>query len=141
MSQRIFFLDTSYLIALYNPKDDFHDVALRWKAKIKSTDCFYTTEAVLVELGNAWSKQASRKKAFEVITSFNNRPEIEIVELTHTLFLNALSLYGERKDKEWSLTDCVSFIVMKEQNLTFALTTDEHFKQAGFKALLLENYG
>lgn len=139
MSQQVYFLDTSYLIALYNPKDDYHNAALRWKVKIESTDCFCTTEAVLVELGNAWSKQANRKKAFEVISLCNNRPEIEIVELTHTLFMRALSLYGKREDKEWGLTDCISFTVMKERNLTYALTVDEHFKQAGFRALLLED--
>lgn len=52
------------------------------------------------------------------------------------LYAQALRLYRERPDKEWSLTDCVSLIVMRERNMTEALTADEHFQQAGFRALL-----
>jgi predicted nucleic acid-binding protein len=54
------------------------------------------------------------------------------------LFDMAFTLYGNRPDKSWSLTDCASFVVMRERGLTEALTTDEHFRQAGFRALLLE---
>ena len=47
-----------------------------------------------------------------------------------------LTLYGARQDKTWGLVDCMSFIVMDEQKLTDALTSDIHFIQAGFQALL-----
>jgi predicted nucleic acid-binding protein len=47
-----------------------------------------------------------------------------------------LSLFSRRTDKEWSLTDCISFAVMQQRNITDALTTDHHFKQAGYTALL-----
>ncbi|KAF5428591.1 hypothetical protein C5S39_11130 [Candidatus Methanophagaceae archaeon] len=51
----------------------------------------------------------------------------------------AIDFYRDREDKEWGLTDCISFIVMGDQGLTDALTADEHFEQAGFRALLREN--
>jgi predicted nucleic acid-binding protein len=63
---------------------------------------------------------------------------VDIVPLTEQLYARAMQLYTERPDKEWGLTDCVSFIVMQDQMLTAALTADEHFQQAGFRALLRE---
>jgi predicted nucleic acid-binding protein len=48
-------------------------------------------------------------------------------------------IYRNRSDKSWSFTDCASFVVMQEQRLDSALTTDSHFSQAGFRALLLED--
>jgi predicted nucleic acid-binding protein len=60
----------------------------------------------------------------------------EIVEPTGDLFDAGIALYNARPDKEWSLTDCISFIVMDEQRLTEALTGDHHFEQAGFVPLL-----
>jgi predicted nucleic acid-binding protein len=65
-------------------------------------------------------------------------PDVEIVTLSEELYKRGLQLYRERRDKEWSLTDCISFIVMQELGLTEALTTDKHFRQAGFRVLLDE---
>ena len=52
------------------------------------------------------------------------------------LFTRGLALYKERTDKEWSLTDCISFVIMRDLKLSAALTADRHFEQAGFMALL-----
>lgn len=49
-----------------------------------------------------------------------------------------LLTYREPPDKEWGLTDRVSFVVMQAREIADALTTDEHFQQAGFRALLRE---
>ena len=56
---------------------------------------------------------------------------------TENLYAQALELYRQRPDKEWGLTDCFSFIVMQARRIAEALTTDEHFQQSGFQALLL----
>jgi len=63
--------------------------------------------------------------------------QIIIVEATEALYRRGLALYDARPDKEWSLTDCISFEVMTEEGLEAALTGDRHFEQAGFKALLV----
>jgi predicted nucleic acid-binding protein len=49
---------------------------------------------------------------------------------------NGIAIYCQRNDKNWGIVDCISFIVMEERRITEALTTDIHFQQAGFRALL-----
>ena len=61
---------------------------------------------------------------------------MEILTVDDELFDNSLALFGNRDDKEWSLTDCMSFVVMETRGITDALTPDEHFNQAGFQALM-----
>lgn len=62
------------------------------------------------------------------------------ISVSTELFDRAVALYAARMDKEWGITDCISFVVMQERGLTAALTTDAHFEQAGFRALLLEEW-
>lgn len=62
-----------------------------------------------------------------------------MVPIDDRLTEGALSLYETRGDKNWSLTDCSSFVIMTERRLTDALTADRHFRQAGFRAVLLDN--
>jgi predicted nucleic acid-binding protein len=71
-----------------------------------------------------------------LLDSLEQDPQVEIVLLTEELYQQALSLFRDRPDKEWGLIDCVSFVVMQERGITNALTTDEHFEQAGFRILL-----
>lgn len=95
-----------------------------------------TTELVLLELADALCQPHQR---IEVLTLWNvveTAPAFRLVRATTELIQRAKELYRERADKEWSLTDCVSFVVMQDQKLTEALTADHHFEQAGFKALL-----
>jgi predicted nucleic acid-binding protein len=63
---------------------------------------------------------------------------VEVIPLSEQLYTRALQLYCERLDKEWGFTDCVSFIVMQDRGIIEALTTDEHFQQAGFQVLMRE---
>jgi hypothetical protein len=59
-----------------------------------------------------------------------------MIPATQELFDRGVALYESRPDKEWSLTDCISFVVMADHGITEALTGDRHFEQAGFVALL-----
>ena len=61
--------------------------------------------------------------------------DVQVVRLTPALFDRAFALYSSRQDKDWGLSDCVSFIVMRDEGVTDALTFDQHFVQAGFRAL------
>jgi hypothetical protein len=87
---------------------------------------------------NVLSKPRYRQAAVQLLTALEADPNVDIVPLSEALYARALQLYRERPDKEWGLTDCVSFLVMQDRGLIEALSTDEHFQQAGFRALLRE---
>ncbi len=133
------FLDTSHIIALASATDQYHEDARRWQFHLERLNTRgLTTQAVLLEVGNALSKRHLRRGAVAVVDGFSHDPTVDIVPLTPDLFDQGFALFGERPDKEWGLVDCVSFAVMRERGLGDALTADIHFRQAGFRALLLE---
>lgn len=131
------FLDTSFAIALAAASDQHHRRALELSQQIQSSRVrLITTRAVILEIGNALSKQRHRAAAVVLLRAMATDPLIEIVPLTDALFARALELFEQRPDKEWGLTDCISFVVMNDQGITDALTADDHFRQAGFRPLL-----
>jgi predicted nucleic acid-binding protein len=97
-----------------------------------------TTRAVLLEIGNSLSRQRYRSTAISLIETLEHDPYCETVPLSEELYAQAFQLYSSRPDKEWGLIDCVSFTVMQDRKISAALTADEHFQQAGFRALLRE---
>jgi len=133
------FLDTAYAIALSSASDQFHTraVALAEQMDLARTR-FVTTCAVLLEIANALARQRYRQAALRLLDALEADPRVDIIPLSEALYTRAVQLYRERPDKEWGLTDCISFLVMQDRGLTEALTTDEHFQQAGFRALLRE---
>lgn len=92
---------------------------------------------VLWELLNAMAAPEGRRQAVKVYRMAHRDPLLRVVSFEGHIKSQALWLYESRSDKSWSLTDCFSFALMHEQGLTQALTTDHHFEQAGFQALLL----
>jgi predicted nucleic acid-binding protein len=132
-----FFLDTAYVWARVDRRDQHHRSALAFQNRLRSAAEIWTTEAVLIEIGNALSS-TNRDDAFEFIQQCYTTSNIRVVQVTMELLLESLELYRSRGDKQWGLTDCISFIVMQANGLTDALTSDHHFRQAGFRALLLE---
>ncbi|MDQ1317882.1 MAG: uncharacterized protein QG588_1537 [Candidatus Poribacteria bacterium] len=133
------FLDTSYIIALSSLRDQYHQNAAKIAYQLKMDKTrLITTQAVILEIGNALAKQRYRNSAIELISSLELDPNIEIISLSEDLYKRAFQLYKDRLDKEWGLTDCISFIIMQDRGLVKVLTADEHFQQAGFQALLLK---
>ena len=131
------FLDTAYAIALSVISDEHHRSAEALADQMEAEQTsLITTQAILLEIGNALSKKRYRKAAVELIDALERDPRVEIIPLTEELFGRALELFRNRPDKQWGLIDCVSFVAMQERGLTEALTTDEHFEHAGFRALL-----
>ena len=128
------FADTSYYGALLSPKDVLHEPAVEW-ARTGGRQVVLT-EFILVELGNGLHLPADRKVFSEFVGQLRADPDVTVIPASSGLFEAGLELYRERPDKRWSLTDCTSFVVMREHGLTEALTADRHFEQAGFKALL-----
>ena len=137
MAARELFLDAAYLIALAVPADAHHAKALQLLQQTESsTRLFITTQAVLLEVGDALCKPKHRAAAFRLLSALEADPKVLIMPTDAGTFTRALELFHHRADKEWSLTDCISFVVMGDNQLSEVLTTDEHFEQAGFVALL-----
>ena len=131
------FIDTSYVLALFNKDDAYHDAARYWASALSSGQ-FVTTHAILLEIGNAFAKVTLRQAGIGILRRFEQDAQIEIIPYSSKWHEKAMQMYESRLDKEWGLIDCVSFVVMQKYGLLEALTTDTHFQQAGFRALLLE---
>lgn len=97
-----------------------------------------TTDAVLTETAIALARPDWRAHAVGLIDHLLGRPDVEIVRTGADLWGRAWELYRQRPDKGWGLTDCLSFVVMGDLALADAMTADEHFRQAGFRAVLLD---
>ncbi|MBI4580767.1 MAG: type II toxin-antitoxin system VapC family toxin [Planctomycetes bacterium] len=128
------FIDTSHLLALVLKDDAFHERAKEWDRAIVSP--LVTTEYVLVEFADALAKTPLRTVTHQTILVLRRNPRVTVVPGSSNLIDRGLDLYSARPDKQWSLTDCISFSVMQENEASDALTADRHFEQAGFRALL-----
>lgn len=135
MNEDRLFLDTVFIQALLNKNDQYHNQAKILLPRIKNAIEVWVTEAVLMEVANALSA-VNRQAAVLFINQCYQTDNINVVSVDTPLFVRALQLYQNRQDKNWGLTDCISFIVMQEQELVYAATADIHFVQAGFIALL-----
>ena len=135
MSNEIF-VDTLYLVALINARDTYHARASEL-VDVFSRSSLVTTDAVLLEVGNALARNHKRQ-AIEIIETLSTGSDVEIVHLTPELWAQGFALYRSHLDKEWGLVDCISFSVMRQRNIASALTFDQHFVQAGFAALMRE---
>ena len=131
------FVDTSHVLALLNASDQRHAAAIAWQQHLrKHRRPLVTTEFVLTEIADGLASVRFRSRAESIIRSMRADQKISIVPVTSELFEKGMALYCTRADKDWGLTDCTSFIVMSELGLSDALTSDDHFRQAGFRVLL-----
>ena len=127
------FADTSFFIALVEAKDEFHTKAVELASHLKSD--MVITSAVVLELGARFSPQRHRQKLFHILELLNHQGA-EIVHVDESLQSRGMELFSARMDKDWSLTDCISFVVMHDRAITPAAASDLHFEQAGFIPLL-----
>jgi uncharacterized protein len=131
------FADTSFYVALFSPGDVHHEAAVRLAQALRRA--VVVTEFVLLELANALARASSRKLFVDLLPRLRANPNVKIVSVSADLFDRGVARFAARPDKDWSLTDCISFVVMEEEGITEALTADHHFEQAGFIALLLKS--
>ena len=130
------FVDTGFLIALAAPRDRLHAKATALAAEVQRYAVqLITTRAILLELGAALSDLPYRVTANRVLSALETDPAIDIQPI-EPLYSSALEMFIKHVDKEWSLTDCLSFVAMRNRNIQSALSADKHFEQAGFAALL-----
>lgn len=94
-----------------------------------------TTIPILLEIGNALARKF-RVESVEILERFQNSSSITIIPFNDEDFAQGFELYKLHDDKAWSLTDCISFAVMRRFNILDALTSDMHFEQAGFNILI-----
>lgn len=141
MSEERILMDTAFVLALLDRNDEHHSKAKDLFPRARAARELWTTEAILVEIGNGSSSIPNhRQRAFTFIKACEAAPNTQIVNVSTELLDRALDLYNSRQDKTWGLTDCISFVVMQDANLTDALTGDRHFQQAGFRALMSEEH-
>lgn len=132
------FLDTYFVQALLNQRDSYHGRALVLLPQVKRATEVVVTEAVLAEVGNALSGTPQlRQLAAAFIRRCYAEPNMAVVPVDTALLARALELFESHGDKQWGLTDCISFIVMRDRGLLDAATGDRHFQQAGFRPLMV----
>jgi uncharacterized protein len=132
---KVVFVDTGFWIARFKPNDPQRERAAAVTRALGPARLL-TTEMVLNEFLAAFSAILLRASAVAAVRTIMANPNVEVVAQTSIQFREAFDLYASRLDKEWSLTDCASFNLMRERGVPDALAHDQHFVQAGFNALL-----
>ena len=133
------FVDTGGWIALVSNDDGLYLRANNWLRALRGQRRpLVTTGAVLLEVVDGLAMQRKRylSATFRDLLQTTNA---EVLEANQTLLERAWNFFEARPDKEWSLTDCLSFVAMNERHLSEALAHDHHFAQAGFAPLLRDD--
>lgn len=131
------FLDTGYVIALESADDQNHEAASNhWRNFPKPLPLVLTTTYVFDEIVTFFNSRSHHVKAVEIGERLMSSPSVQLIHVDETLFFDAWRLFKQREDKSYSLTDCVSFCVMKKFKCKKALSFDKHFQQEGFRLLL-----
>jgi uncharacterized protein len=136
MKPRIFFVDSSFIYALLNDRDQFHDQAIDVNSQLQDNDQFVLTDAILLESCSLLAALGAREAIIDFLEDIIVSDQYLIIHTDKDVFYQAYDLFKTYEDKEWSLVDCLSFLVMKEQEIQYALTADHHFEQMGFIAAL-----
>jgi hypothetical protein len=128
------FADSFLFLAILNRQDQKHAAALN--AMNSSRDPLVTSAWVLTELADGLCAVKSRVFFIDLETRLRSDSRVTIIQPDQALYEAGLELYRQRVDKSWSLTDCISFVIMRQRGIAEAFTGDHHFEQAGFVALL-----
>lgn len=128
------FADTHYYLALMNADDDGHATAVRLTRELHGA-IIITSDWIITEMGDAFCSPINRPAFRKMHQLLHQSNSMIVVPFGAVLFDAGISLFNSRPDKSWSLTDCVSFVIMEQHNISEALTADRHFAQAGFSTL------
>lgn len=130
----VVFADAFYFVARLNRRDHHHAQVIEFSRKTRAR--LLTSDWILMEVADALAGSACRARMRDFILYLRQSPACEVVPASREILDQALQLYHQHADKSWTLTDCTSFVIMRERRLSEALTRDHHFEQAGFVALL-----
>lgn len=128
------FADTSFYVALVSPQDQWHQVATN--VSREQFNVTVTTEFVLTEVGNFLHRPPDRDLFCILMDTLRSDEQTVIIPAEARYFDAGLQLYIGRRDKSWSLTDCISIAIMKQRGMAEVLSSDRHFEQAGFRLLM-----
>jgi predicted nucleic acid-binding protein len=136
------FVDTAFWIARIHPRDNLHEAAKKW-SQVCVKYPLVTSDAVLGELETFFAEKGPelRQMISKYIEQLENDPNLTIVPDNREIVRRARQLYASRPDKGYSSVDCKSMVLMKERGMRLVLTSDEHFDQEGFIALLRKTPG
>ncbi|HLF28628.1 MAG TPA: PIN domain-containing protein [Anaerolineae bacterium] len=133
------FVDTSGWGHLVDPTQSYHMLAAQvYRAARRQQRKIVTTNYIITELAALLASPLDipRPKIIAFIEGLKTSPYVQVVHVDSTLDEQAWEMFKNRQDKEWSLVDCASFVLMQQHNIREALATDHHFEQAGFVCLL-----
>lgn len=129
-------IDTGFIIALEATDDQNHkDATSYWQGLSKPLPPLITTSYVFDEIVTFFSKRNHHAKSVEIGERLLSSPSIQFIHVDEGLFFESWKLFRQRQDKTYSLTDCISFSIMKKLGSVRALTFDQHFHQEGFQTL------
>jgi len=131
------FADAYYFLALVNSRDRAHHRSVAWSQA--NDKPIVTTEWIILEVANHLARAVNRRLFKRLYESVKADALTTVLPASHEMFARGIERYEQRPDKDWSLTDCISFVVMEHEGLHEALTGDHHFEQAGFVALLRDD--
>jgi uncharacterized protein len=128
------FVDTSYWLALEIDSEQHHVAALAyWKRMASGRPTLVTTSYVLDEVVTFINSRGFHASAVRVGNILLNSPTVQFVHVDEALLQQGWAYFQRHHDKRYSLTDCISFVVMQQLGIGTALSFDRHFVQAGFQ--------
>lgn len=138
MSGRVVLLDTSFVVALENKDDPHHQRAKQLDEELLRGGAELLLHwGILLEIADGYARVGRRVKGLQLLARFQSESGYLIRPISESLLQESIQLYRSRPDKDWGLTDCMSFVLMHREGISEALTADIHFRQAGFSPLLL----
>lgn len=127
------FIDTGYLLAITNTRDENHPAARECRERAVDNGWqLLTTEFCLIEVFDYYSHPNSRSLAVSIWETVHSRSDVTVVSLSRSLLIAGIRRYRDRRDQDWELTDCISFVTMDRHGVTRAFTFDDDFEQAGY---------
>ncbi len=128
------FIDTSYLVAIKLKRDQHHQVALQhWEQIVKSSLRLVTTSYIFDEVVTFLNSRGYHKDAVDIGWYLLQSSKVQLIHVDEALFFDGWAYFENHHDKRYSLTDCISFIVMKQLHIVTAFAFNGDFIQAGFE--------